>query len=72
MIYGGTAQDSINISGSLYGATVDFGEGNEQFTLSVGANASNVQGGSGNDTFVVNGTNLMTASSIVGGAAMTR
>ena len=68
VIYGGTAQDSINISGSLYGATVDFGEGNEQFTLTVGSTASNVQGGAGNDTFVVNTVDLMTASSIVGGA----
>ena len=67
-IYGGTDKDSINISGSLYGATVDFGAGNEQFTLTVGSTASNVQGGSGNDTFVVNTANLLTASSIAGGA----
>ena len=31
-IYGGVDQDSISISGSLFGATVDFGAGNEQFT----------------------------------------
>ena len=28
-IYGGTGKDSINITGSLYGATVDFGASNE-------------------------------------------
>ena len=33
VIYGGADQDSIHISGSLYGATVDFGAGNEQLTL---------------------------------------
>ena len=46
-IYGGSNADSINISGSLYGATVDFGDGNEQFTLTVGSSASNVLGGGG-------------------------
>ena len=45
--------DSINITGSLYGATVDFGAGNELFTLSVGATGSTIAGGAGNDTFVV-------------------
>ena len=62
-IYGGADQDSINISGSLYGATVDFGAGNEQLTLTAGATASNVQGGSGNDTFVVTAADLLTATS---------
>ena len=61
-IYGGAAKDSINISGSLYGATVDFGDGNEQFTLTAGSTASNVLGGSGNDTFVVNTADLLTSS----------
>ena len=27
-IYGGADQDSVSVSGSLYGATVDFGAGN--------------------------------------------
>ena len=42
-IIGGDDKDSINISGSLYGATVDFGAGNELFTLTAGSTASNVQ-----------------------------
>ena len=29
IIYGGSAADSVSITGSLYGATVDFGAGNE-------------------------------------------
>ena len=66
-IYGGSNADSINISGSLYGATVDFGDGNEQFTLTVGSSASNVQGGTGNDTLVVNTADLLSIH-LVGGA----
>ena len=45
---------SVSITGSLYGATVDFGAGNESFTLTVGATNSTIAGGAGNDTFVGN------------------
>ena len=38
IIYGGGAADSISVTGSLQGGTtIDFGAGNEVFTLSVGA-----------------------------------
>ena len=42
------------ITGSLQGGTtIDFGAGNEVFTLSVGASAASIAGGTGNDTFIV-------------------
>ena len=44
-IYGGSDKDSVNITGSLYGATVDFGAGNEIFSLTVGASDSTIAGG---------------------------
>ena len=50
---GGQAADSVSITGSLYGATVDFGAGDENFTLSVGATNTSIAGGAGNDTFAV-------------------
>ena len=68
IIYGGSDADSVSITGSLYGGTVDFGAGNERFTLSVGATNASIAGGSGNDTFVVTGSNLQTSSTIAGGA----
>ena len=53
-IYGGSEKDSVNITGSLYGATIDFGAGNELFSLTVGSSNSTIAGGAGNDTFKVN------------------
>ena len=67
-IYGGSDQDSVNITGSLYGATIDFGAGHRLFSLTVGATNSTIAGGVGNDTFLVASSNLKTASKIDGGA----
>ena len=41
------------------------------FTLSVGASNTSIEGGAGNDTFVVTTSNLLTSSTIAGGAGMT-
>ena len=49
------------------GATIDFGAGNENFTLSVGATNSSIHGGAGNDTFVVSASNLQTSTTVSGG-----
>ena len=66
IILGGDDADSVSITGSLMGATVDFGAGNENFTLSVGSSNSTIAGGDGNDTFIV--TNQSTTTSIDGGS----
>ena len=49
--------DSVSIAGSLYGATVDFGAGNETFTLGVGATGTTIAGGAGSDLFAVSTSN---------------
>ena len=67
-LYGGDDIDSVAITGSLIGATVDFGAGDENFTLSVGATSSSIAGGAGNDTFVVTAANLQTGTTIAGGS----
>ena len=59
---------TLSTSQVLYGATIDFGAGNELFTLTVGATNSTIAGGAGNDTFMVTSSNLQTASKIDGGA----
>ena len=46
--------------------TIDFGAGNEKFTLSVGATQTSILGGAGNDTFVVS-ARIATSSTIAGG-----
>ena len=71
-VYGGTGKDSIAITGSLYGATVDFGASNENLTLTVGATASSVTGGDGNDTFVVNTSDCLQTPPLVAVRVTTR